>query len=56
MATISTDKAWESLTLDEKLEQRFDAWNAAPGINFESKQAEDDYKGRTRRFTEAMMF
>lgn len=49
-----TEKSWEKLTPDEKLERRFDAWNAAKGINFTSKQAEEEYKARTGRFTDAM--
>ncbi len=54
MATEVAEKSWETLTPDEKLERRFDAWNAAEGINFTSQQAEEDYRARTRRITDAM--
>ena len=52
---MTSEKPWESLTPDEKLQARFNAWNAAEGINFASGQAEEDYKARTKRFTDAML-
>jgi uroporphyrinogen-III decarboxylase len=55
MGTNTAEKSWDTLTPDEKLERRFDVWNAAEGINFTSKQAEEAYKARTKRFTDAML-
>lgn len=49
-----TETEWKSLSPDEKMNRRFEAWLAAPGIEFVSPQAEKDYKTRVRRFTDAM--
>ena len=47
-----TEKSWQELTPDEKLQRRIDAWLATP-IDFVSAQAEADYKARANRFLDA---
>jgi len=49
-----TDKPWQRLTPDEKLQKRMDAWLAAPEIEFVSARAEADYKARTNNFLDAI--
>lgn len=51
--TRTTEKSWQEMTPDEKLQKRIDAWLAAP-INFVSAQAEADYKARIDRFLDAV--
>ncbi|HLB28490.1 MAG TPA: uroporphyrinogen decarboxylase family protein, partial [Dehalococcoidales bacterium] len=46
--------AWKALSPDEKMDRRFDAWLAAEGISFASKEAERDYKARVKRFADAI--
>src|SRR3989338_362667 len=48
----TTEKSWQEMTPDEKLQKRIDAWLAAP-IEFVSPQAEADYKARIKRFLDA---
>jgi uroporphyrinogen-III decarboxylase len=43
------DKKWEELTPDEKREERFKKWLAAPGAEFASPEAEKAYKERVTR-------
>src|SRR3990172_12376249 len=46
--------ALKALSPDEKMDRRFDAWLAAEGISFASKEAERDYKARVKRFADAI--
>ncbi|MEK7353889.1 MAG: uroporphyrinogen decarboxylase, partial [Chloroflexota bacterium] len=48
------EESWKTLTPDEKLQRRFQAWLAADGINFVSPDAARDYKARAKRFADAM--
>jgi hypothetical protein len=50
----TTGDNWQSLTADEKLDRRIQAWLAAPGINFVSAQAKADYQARATRLLDAM--
>ncbi|MFC1949764.1 uroporphyrinogen decarboxylase family protein [Chloroflexota bacterium] len=45
---------WEALSADEKLEKRFEAWLAAPGIKFATPEAEADYKSRVTNVIDAL--
>jgi len=49
-----TEKPWQELSSDEKLQRRIEAWLAAPGIEFVSLQAEADYKARINNFLDAI--
>lgn len=49
----TTEKTWEEMTPDEKLQKRIDAWLAQP-IDFVSAKAEADYKARINRFLDAI--
>ncbi|MBI4188778.1 MAG: uroporphyrinogen decarboxylase, partial [Chloroflexi bacterium] len=51
--TKTTEKSWQEMTPGEKLERRIKAWLATP-INFESAQAEADYKSRVNRWLDAV--
>ena len=51
--TQKSEKTWQELTPDEKLQKRIDAWLATP-INFVSIQAETEYKSRVNRFLDAV--
>ena len=51
--TKTTEKSWQELTPDEKLQKRIDAWLATP-VNFVSAQAEADYKASINRFLDAV--
>ena len=48
------DKKWEDLTPDEKREERFRKWLAAPGVEFASPEAEKAYKERATRLGKAI--
>ena len=50
----TTEKTWQELTPDEKLEKRIQAWLTAPGLEFVSPQAEAEYKARINRFLDAI--
>ncbi len=50
--TKTTEKSWQELTPDEKLQRRIDAWLAVP-INFVSAQAEKDYNARINNWLDA---
>jgi len=50
----TAEKPWKSLTPDEKLQRRFQAWLAADGIAFASADAKKEYKARAQRFADAM--
>lgn len=43
---------WETLSAAEKREERFKSW-LSPGIEFDSKEAEEQYKARVNRFISA---
>jgi len=49
-----TEKTWQELTPDERLQRRIEAWLAAPGIEFVSSQAEAEYKARISNFLDAI--
>ena len=51
--TKTTEKPWQEMTPDEKLQKRIDAWLSTP-INFVSAQAEKDYKARINNFLDAI--
>jgi hypothetical protein len=46
--------SWHSLSPDEKLQQRIQAWLSPPDVRFVSPQAEADYKARATRLLDAM--
>ncbi|UCB42127.1 MAG: hypothetical protein JSV77_06560 [Dehalococcoidales bacterium] len=48
------DKKWEELTPEEKREERFRKWLAAPGVKFASPEAEKAYKERVTRLGKAI--
>ncbi|HEY33369.1 MAG TPA: hypothetical protein G4O10_09750 [Dehalococcoidia bacterium] len=48
------DKKWEELTPEEKREERFKKWLAAPGVKFTSPEAEKAYKERVTRLGKAI--
>ena len=50
----TTEKSWQALTPDEKMERRFAAWLAASGIKFASPEAEQAYKARVKRITDTV--
>lgn len=52
--TKPAEADWKSLTPDEKLEKRFDAWASPPGVQFVSPEAEAGYKARVKRFRDAI--
>ncbi|MEK7353201.1 MAG: uroporphyrinogen decarboxylase family protein [Chloroflexota bacterium] len=57
MATVTkktTETPRETLTPDEKMERRFAAWLATPGIQFVSPEAEAEYKARITRIIDAI--
>ena len=56
MATqiTTTDAPWQALSTDEKLERRFAAWLSPPDIKFATPEAEEAYKGRVKRLTDAV--
>ena len=51
---VKTERPWEELSPDEKLEKRIEAWLAAPGIEFVSPQAKADYEARINNFLDAI--
>ena len=55
LQTQQTVTEWKSLTPEQKLERRFQAWlAAADSIKFASPQAEKDYRARAKRFADAV--
>jgi len=48
------DKAWNEMTWQEKREKRFEQWLAAPGVQFDSVEAEKRYRARVTRFIKAI--
>ncbi|MFC1949350.1 uroporphyrinogen decarboxylase family protein [Chloroflexota bacterium] len=51
----TTEKSWQELSSDEKLEKRLQAWLSAPDIEFASAEAEADYKARATRIMDAIL-
>jgi hypothetical protein len=47
-------ETWQSLSADQKLEKRIQAWLSPPDVTFVSPQAEADYKARAQRLIDAM--
>jgi hypothetical protein len=47
-------KNWEKLTWQERREERFKRWLSAPGVKFESPEAEKTYKARATRMMKAI--
>jgi hypothetical protein len=54
MTTKASEKPWESLTPNEKLQKRFDAWKAATGVQFASEKARAAYQERTTNVIDAI--
>ena len=55
MATEKTNENWQTLTPEQKLEKRIQAWLSPEGVQFDSPQAEADYKARAGRLMDAML-
>lgn len=51
---IPTDVEWKSLTPDEKLEIRLEAWRAAEAVNFASAEAKAAYQERVSNIIDAL--
>lgn len=49
-----TVKNWAELTPEQKREERYKKWLAAPGVIFKNKEAENLYKQRVGRFIKAI--
>lgn len=49
----TTEKSWQALTPDERLERRVQAWLSPRGVNFVSTEAEAEYKARITRLSDA---
>jgi uroporphyrinogen-III decarboxylase len=49
-----TVKNWAELTPEQKREERYKKWLAAPGVKFKNKEAEKLYKERVTRFIKAI--
>lgn len=54
MVPETTEKSWQAMLPDEKLERRIQAWLSPPDIKFVSPEAEADYKARVTRLIEAI--
>jgi hypothetical protein len=55
MATDTTSQGpWESLTPDQKLQKRLDAWLSPPGINFAFPEAQAAYKERVTNMIDSL--
>ncbi len=51
---MTETKAWSEMTWQEKREERFKQWLAAPGVKFISPEAEALHKARVTRFIKAI--
>ena len=51
---MTETKAWAEMTWQEKREERFKQWLAAPGVKFASPEAEALHKARVTRFIKAI--
>ena len=49
-----TEKPWQELSPDEKLERRLEAWLYPPGVKFASSEAEAGYRARVTRLIDAI--
>ena len=49
------EKKWQEMTPQEKRESRFQAWLSAPGVKFQSPEAEATYKAAITRFKDAVL-
>ncbi|GAB4243537.1 MAG: uroporphyrinogen decarboxylase family protein [Thermoleophilia bacterium] len=49
-----TDKPWAEMTPEEKQQYRLDSWLKAEGVEFDSPEAEEAYKARVTRLTDAL--
>jgi uroporphyrinogen-III decarboxylase len=54
MGTMNATKPWAEMTWQERREERFKQWLAAPGIKFASPEAERLYRQRALRFIQAV--
>ena len=52
--TKQMDADWKSLSPDERLARRLEAWASPPGVEFVSPEAEAEYKARVTRFKHAI--
>ena len=52
--TKTNESTWESLSPDEKLEKRLEAWLSPQGVTFASPEAEAGYKARVTRLINAI--
>lgn len=50
----ATEKPWNGLSPDQKLERRIEAWIAASSVNFASPEAAEAYRARARRIADAV--
>jgi uroporphyrinogen-III decarboxylase len=50
---MDNEKKWDELTPDEKREARFKNWLEAPGVKFDSPEAQKKYKARVTRIVNA---
>jgi hypothetical protein len=53
--TEKNGEIWESLSPDQKLERRIQAWLSPQDISFVSPQARADYQARAARIMDAML-
>ncbi|MFC1948770.1 uroporphyrinogen decarboxylase family protein [Chloroflexota bacterium] len=51
---ITSTQNWQKLTPEEKLEKRLEAWLSAPGVEFASDKAREDYTERVTNIIDAM--
>jgi uroporphyrinogen-III decarboxylase len=54
MHIMAETKPWSEMTWQEKREERFKQWLAAPGVKFVSPEAEKLHRERTTRFIKAI--
>lgn len=52
--TKTTEKSWQEMTPDEKLQRRIDVWLSPPGVQFATPAAEAAYKARVTRVVDAI--
>jgi hypothetical protein len=54
ICTMTANKPWAEMTWQERREERFKQWLAAPGVKFISAEAEKLHKERVTRFIKAI--
>ena len=54
MTSLPSETPWSDLTPTQKRERRFAAWLEAPGVKFDSPEAEAGYKSRVKRLIDAI--